>query len=594
MIDRTTRLRWRRRIRRSRLQVEDMGVQAEEHIERHFFRRLARLTPVRRFIVAWVLLVVLLISTVFIQARALGNYYLADKPAPGGIFTEGMVGAFTNANPLYATSAVDSSVAKLVFAGLFKFDDKNQLVGDLASTFEVDERGVQYTVHLRDNLHWQDGKDLTADDIVFTYQTIQNPDAKSPFLSSWQGVKIAATDDRTIVFSLPNALSAFPFSLTNGIVPKHLLNGIPASQLRAVSFNTTSPVGAGPFKWDGVDVTGNTPETHEQTIGLVPNSDYHGGTPKLSKFIIRSFHAEKRMIDSFRHQELSALAGMTTFPEELRDDHNLTDYNIPLTGEVLVFLKNSDEVLKDLAVRRALVEATDSNQIITGLDHPVIASREPILQGIAGYDKNVAEFPTDVTAAAQILDQAGWKLGTDGLRSKDGKPLKIHLYSQANSEYAYVAQTLQKQWRRVGVDTEVILQTDSDLQTTINLHAYGALLYGISIGPDPDVFAYWHSSQADIRSANRLNFSEYRSGIADKSLEAGRTRTDATIRGIKYRPFLEAWRNDAPAIALYQPRYLYISRVPIAGFSPQKLNTGSDRYSNVENWMIRVDRKPQS
>ena len=101
------------------------------------------------------------------------------------------------------------------------------------------------------------------------------------------------------------------------------------------------------------------------------------------------------------------------------------------------------------------------------------------------------------------------------------------------------------------------------------------------------MFAFWHSSQASSRSGSWLNFSEYQSGIADRALEAGRTRDDPAVRAVKYKPFLEAWRNDAPALSLYQPRFLYVARGKIHNFNPKQFNAPSDRYTNVENWMIR-------
>jgi hypothetical protein len=125
MINRTTRLRWRRRFRRSRKQVEGMSTQAEEQLERHFFKRLARLQSVRRFVIGWLLLFLLLIGGVVSQIRQLGGFYLAPQPVAGGTFVEGMLGSFTNANPLYATTAVDSSVSRLVFGSLFKYDQKH-------------------------------------------------------------------------------------------------------------------------------------------------------------------------------------------------------------------------------------------------------------------------------------------------------------------------------------------------------------------------------------------------------------------------------------------------------------------------------------
>ncbi|HSX44230.1 MAG TPA: ABC transporter substrate-binding protein [Candidatus Saccharimonadales bacterium] len=589
MIDRTTRLRWRRRVRRSRRQVEDIGTQAEEQLDRHLFKRLNKFLNVRRFIAAWILFVLLLIAGVFMQIRGLGEHYLSAQPAPGGIYVEGVLGSFTNANPLYANNSVDSSVSRLVFASLLKYDQNHQLVGDLADSYSSDDRGSTYTVHLRPNLKWHDGQPLTADDVVFTYQSIQNPDAQSPFASSWRGINVTAKDPQTVVFVLPNALSAFPYSLTTGIVPKHLLAGIPITQLRSVSFNVTKPIGSGPFKWEAIEVKGQTPETREQQIALLPFEDYHAGKPKLGKFIIRSFHNEANMTQSFKNNELNGMAGLNDTPEGLKDDINIYEHNIPLLSEVLVFLKNSNEILQDVKVRQALTRATNTAQVITALGHPVIPAKEPLLQSQVGYDKTLQELNYDPAQAKVLLDAAGWKVGAGGVRYKDGKKLTIKIYAQNNSEYTKVTNTLQKQWQAVGVDAQVLLQSDTDLQSAVGFHSYDALVYGISIGVDPDVLAYWHSSQADINSAH-LNLSEYKSQAADKALEAGRTRTDPAIRAVKYHPFLQAWHDDAPAIALYQPRFLYITRGQVFNFKPVSMVGGPDRYANVENWMIHEER----
>jgi peptide/nickel transport system substrate-binding protein len=586
MIDRTTKLRWRRRVRHSKRQVEDLGVQAEEQLERHFIKRLHRLWEVRRFVLTWLILLTLLITGVVFQNRQLSSHYQSLQPVPGGSFTEGIIGAFTNANPLYASGAVDASVSKLVFAGLMKYDQADRLVGDLAEKWTVDDRGLHYTVTLRPDLVWQDGHALTADDVVFTYQTIQNPDAKSPFLGSWQGIKVEAKDARTIEFTLPNVLASFPYSLTNGIVPKHLLDNIPPTQLRSVRFNTAKPIGAGPFAWETIEVNGDTPETREEQVGLVPNEHYHAGRPKLDHFTIRSFRSEEAMLKAFRQNELNAMSGLDSAPDTLSEQANVTEYNVPFTGEVVVFFKTSQDILQELKVRQALVKATDQQAIINGIGYPVIAAREPLLQDHLGYTKDVVQFPTNIEEANKLLDEAGWVKGENGIRTKDGKKLSFILSSQSTSEYAYVTQKLQEQWRKVGADVQVNLQPELDLQATINVHGYDALLYGISLGVDPDVFPYWHSSQG-IGSATKLNFSDYKSANADKALEAGRTRSDPELRAVKYRPFLEAWRNDAPAVVLYQPRFLYVTRETVYGLEPKSMNVATDRYANVENWMIR-------
>ncbi len=590
MIDRTTKLRWRRRFRQRKHQVEDLGFQAEENIERHFFKRLSRLADVRRFVVGWVLLFVLLIGGVVYQASTLGTYYKTLQPVAGGTYTEGILGSFTNANPIYATGPVDSAASRLLFASLLKYDDKNQLVTDLAESWSVDAKEMTYTVVLKKNLTWQDGKPLTAKDVVFTYKTIQDPDAKSPLLASWQGIQVSAKDDQTVTFVLPNALSAFPHSLVNGIIPVHILGAIPSAQMRATRFNTVDPIGSGPFVWDAVELSNDAVSDRQGRIGLLPNDRYHGGSPALSKYIIRFFANEKQMLTSFENHELTAMSGIESLADTFKTDESVRQYNIPLTAQVMVFFRNSQEILTDVKVRQALVQSIDQNDLLQNLGFPVIAAREPFLPNQPGYNAAVTQLNYDVKKANETLDQAGWALAADGIRAKAGKQLTFKLYSQSTSEYAYVTQKLQSDWRKIGVKVEVMLQPDSDLQNTVAYHSYDALLYGISLGPDPDAYAYWGSTQADERAANRVNFSEYKSAVADRALEGGRTRTDPVLRTQKYKPFLEAWRNDAPALALYQPRYLYVTRDTVFGLSPTVMNVATDRYSNVDNWMIRQEK----
>lgn len=590
-VDRPTKLKWRRRFRRSRRQVEDISVQAEEQLEQHLFRRLNRLASVRRFVVSWLLLFALVIGGIVYQITSLSQYYQSLQHVPGGLYTEGILGSFTNANPLYATGPVDSAVSRLIFDGLFQGDDKGNLVGDLAQSWTVDERGTTYTVKLRPHLIWQDGAPLTADDVVFTYKMAQNPDAKSPLLTSWLGVDISATDQRTVVFKLPNALVSFPYSLTTGIVPKHILATTPPSQLRAIRFNTVNPIGSGPFRWGAMEVKGETKETREEQIALLPNPTYHEGEPKLQQFKIRSFLDEKNMIANFKNRELSAMSGLDSLPDNL-GKVKVNEYDVPLTGAVGVFFRTSQDLLADAKVRQALIQAVDTVSIIKSFDYPVIPVNSPFLKSQFPYDPKITQLGYDVSAANKTLDAAGWTMGKDGYRyNKAGKQLAFQLSSQSTSEYTQVTKQLQQAWKNIGVNASVLLQAETDLHDTVSRHSYDALLYGISIGTDPDVFAYWDSTQASVLSPSRFNFSEYKSSTADKALEAGRTRSDQTLRTVKYKPFLSAWRQDAPALMLYQPRYLYVTNVDVYGLNSRQINNATDRYYNVNNWMIVQAKK---
>src|SRR5579862_2744361 len=289
-IDDETKKRFARKLRRRRRSAVALGQQADQQIEKLLIRRFDRLVSVRRFVVLWISLFLVMILAGVFQIGGLSDYYQSLQPVPGGLYTEGLIGNFTNANPLYATGAADTAISRLVFSGLFKYDTNNKLVSDLAKGYQLSPDQKRYTVYLKQNLVWQDGQPFTADDVVFTYKTIQNIEAQSPLYSSWQSINVSKQDNYTVTFDLPNALSDFPESLVNGIIPYHLLKDIPAPQLRSAPFNTT-PIGTGPFEWKFIEVTGSGTDlsTRQQRISLSSFNRYQAGTPKLDGINIITF-----------------------------------------------------------------------------------------------------------------------------------------------------------------------------------------------------------------------------------------------------------------------------------------------------------------
>jgi peptide/nickel transport system substrate-binding protein len=398
-------------------------------------------------------------------------------------------------------------------------------------------------------------------------------------------------DDYTVNFDLPNALSAFPYSLTNGIIPEHILRGIPAEQLRSASFNT-QPVGSGPFEWKFVEVTGSTPQDREQRISLAANQNYPGGRPKLDGFNLITFADDQSMIKSFKAKQISAMSGLENLPDDLAADKNIRIYDTPLTTSVMTFFNNSHSPLDDASVRRALILGTNRNKLVSLFDQPVRLADSPLLKGQLGYDKSLVEPVYDFSAANQTLDQAGWPKGANGIRSKNGKQLAFILSAQDTPNYSKAAQFLLQSWTKLGVKAQVSYFGRDDLQgSVIANHDYDALLYGVSIGVDPDVYAYWDSSQASITSQGHLNLSEYKSTAADQAIEGGRTRADPAIRAVKYKTFLTQCVKDLPAMPLYQPNYLYITRGPVFNYERKSANAPADMYYGVNDWMVRQKRQ---
>lgn len=590
MINREKRLKVRRRFKLRKRKVQDASKQAEAAVNKHFFRRLNRFLYVRRFVFSWVLLLVLMGGGVIVQNKSLTNIYQEETPTSGGSYIEGQLGSFTNANPMYASTDVDKTVSKLIFSGLLKYDQDNDLVGDIATGYKVNNTATIYTLKLREDVYWHDGKQLTSKDVAFTFNSIQLADAKSPLRSSWQKVKIQTKGKFTVIFTLPHSLASFPHSLTTGIVPEHLLSDIPASRLRSVEFNTVNPVGTGPFKWRTIEVEGNNPETRQERIGLARNTNYYNGAPMLERFVVRAFNSIDELKRSFTNGDLTAVSGLETLDDDLRPTVK-NNYDIPLMAQVSVFLNNSNQLLSNVKLRQALVRATDTDKIIKNLEHTVIKSDSILLKKHLGYNPKINQLGFNKTKANKILDQTEWKkTGSDGIRTNGKKQLSLTLYTKDTKDYSLIAGMLQQQWRDVGVKLDVKLQSSEDLESVIAFHNYDILLYGISLGNDPDIYAYWHSSQADVSSGSRLNLSEYKSTTVDQALEGGRSRSDPKIRAIKYQPMLSSYRDDAPAISLYQPGLLYLTSREVYNFNPSIIAVPTGRFANVENWSIRQTR----
>lgn len=592
IIDPINKKRLRKRILRHRNDAVDLGIQADQQIEKLLLRRLSRLLSVRRFVFLWLSLFILMFFSGVMQLRALSPYYQSFKPVSGGIYSEGLVSKFQNANPLYATTQADIALSHLVFAGLFKFDKSNTLTPDLAKDYSVGPASTHYTVHLKEGLTWHDGAPFTADDVVFTYKTIQDIEAQSVLFTSWRDITVKKTDNHTVTFDLPNALSPFPTYLTNGIIPAHVLKKVPPSQLRTDSFNT-NPIGAGPFAWKFFEILSSTNSVYEQRISLAAFNNYWAGRPKLDGFNLLVFSDEKQLINAFKKKQINAMSGLETLPAGMIQDTAIQIYNTPITSATMAFFNNLHPVLTDQNIRKALVTGVERSTLTKLTGYPTQLVDGPLLHNQLGYSSDLVQLAYNQVQANQLLDQAGWaRISPQGFRSKNNQVLTLNLRTQNTRQYTLVAQYLQSEWAKIGVKVDLQVYEADDLNGQIIAnHDYDILLYAINIGTDPDVFAYWDSSQANLTSQGHLNLSEYKSAVIDQALGAGRTRSDPAVRVVKYRAFVTAWIQDVPALGLYQPNYLYITRGPVFNYERKSTNTAADRFYNINNWMTRQKRQ---
>lgn len=580
-----------RRVFRSRKrQVGDMTETASQHIDRHVFRRLGNFADIGRFMVAWLLLMGVLVGGVVYQTRGLSEHYLSNQPVDGGIVSEAMIGTYTNPNPLFASSTVDVSVSRLVFNSLFTYDDNGELVNDLATSMKRSDDGLTYDVVIAQNVKWQDGDPLDADDVVYTYKAIQNPDTRSPYSVSWQVVKVSKVDNYTIRFQLPSPLNSFPVSLTGGILPAHILQKIPFAELRSTDFNS-KPVGTGPFRISNIVRLDDFQSiTKRQRIELVKNDLYFKGSPRLDAFVLYALSSDSELKQYLNSRQVDS-AIFTSNPDFGPKNKDFTVSSIPLLAGTYTFFNTSRAPFDSPELRQALLLGTNITKVTKALGYPTQSVKSPLLSTDVGYDPNIVQQSYDKAKANQLLDNLGWvRSENNGTRIKDTKQLEISLTTLDGSDFALVASMLQQMWATdLGVKVNIITKTPNDMQPILLEHSYEALLYGITMGSDPDVYAYWHSSQA---VSDRYNLSLYKSDVADRSLEAGRSRPDIALRSAKYKPLLEAWRKDVPAIGLYQPPLFYVTNTKIYNFEPKKLNSTPERFYNIHKWEVKSSKLP--
>jgi len=565
----------------AKAKVGDLQHKSIKHVHRYITKRAGRVLDVKRFVISWLLLVGVLCITTFGTFLKIRSAAVTTTPAPGGTYTEGMVGEINNINPLFSSGAIDDSVSRLVFNGLVRHDDEGQLVGDLAKSWSIDESKKIYTVELRDDVKWHDGRSFTSKDVVATIDLIQNTSTRSTLFASWQGIKVSAVDKYSVKFELPAPFAPFINALNVPILPSHLVKDISPEKLRTDSFSV-NPVGTGPFIFKALRTNAN----QDQQVEFSKNVAYYRGEPKLDRFIMHLFKDDEILATALKNREITAAVDLK--PESIKEfnkDRSIRSTGIPLNSGVFAFFKTSDPKLEDIKLRNALAMAIDRGAILDLFDTQYSPLKTPILSTQLGYDAKYNQI-TNLAQSEKDLESLGWIKQSDGSRKKDGVKLEFNLLTANSAQYSSVAGLLQEQWSKVGVSVKTQLLTLEQLQQNgLTAHAYDILLYGISIGYDPDVYAYWHSSQA--RSGG-LNFSEWRSSRADTSLDVARTRTETVLRDARYKTFLDEWQKSAPAVALYQPMVNYSYHQNASGFKFNISTNASERLTSVENWTVNT------
>ena len=560
----------------------------------------------------------------------------------GGEYSEGLIGRPKYVNPIFAsTNDIDTDISSLIYSGLFKYDSHKQLVPDLAAKLIIGADQKTYDVELKSGLKWSDGELLTANDVIFTFETLQNAEVGSPLIVAFQGVQIDKIADNTIRFTLKTPYAPFVDSLTLGILPEHIWSEIAPANMRLAQFNL-QPVGSGPWKFDKMvkDSAGNL-----QSYTLAPNTNYYEQKPYLNNVTFKFFDNYNDALSSLRSQNI---LGLSFVPHNLKDKvngKNLNNFGLQLPQYTALFFNQTTAELKDDNFRLALAQAIDKKTVIDeALNGDGIALDAPILPGNIGYFEDVKKIPFDLNSANTLLDKKWPRIqpedyfkirytqvlktlapatdNTSTVKNSDteqpvspsdeeninktiraemssgqsfyrqnGKTgvLSLTITTADTPEYIKTAEQIAQMWRALGIQTNIIsVNSHQIVRDILKDRNYQILIYGEMIGADPDLYSFWHSTQSDYPGLNLARFSNR---DADKLLESARTTLNIENRAKLYQKFQGIVADDLPAIFLYSPTYIMAVSKDIKGIETGNLVSPQDRLGNLNYWYIKTSRQ---
>jgi ABC-type dipeptide transport system, periplasmic component len=540
------------------------------------------------------------IAIILFSALAYGiNWYFTNTtvvPKEGGVIREGFVGQPTTLNPIFAANEIDQSLCNLVYSGLLKNDGKGGVIPDLADSYEKSDDGRHWVVRLRKDVFWHDGTPFTADDVVFTISTIQNPETNSPYRVAWQGVTVTKISDFTLTFDLKNPYAFFEENLKQKIIPKHIFGDIPLANIKNLSQYNFEPIGTGPFMYQKFDAD---KKGYINYYAFVANPKYYNGRPYINNYVVKFYKSESEMLRAFNYHQLDLINAVSAETIQKIDRfYQLYPYVLP--QYFAVFLNgNISKVLADRNVRYALNYAIDRkaiiNQVFNNLAEPV---EGPLLKWMRGYDSNL-DYEYSVDKAKEILTKDGWQdLDNDGILEKSlakgeaPTPLKFTLITPSSNFLIETASLLKKYWKEIGADVEIKVVDAKELQENyLTTRLYDALIYGNIINLNPDLFPFWHSSQKFYPG---LNLALYENSAVDKLLENIRLSADKNNNERDLAKVYSLIVSDAPAVFLYNPKLFLITTPSLHIENLVRINSSQERYFNVYQWYLKTKRVVKS
>lgn len=495
------------------------------------------------------------------------------KKGPSGTFVYANVQDAKVLNPILSTDVYSNVINTRVYDGMMAIDDKAELKPNLAKSWELSPDSKKITFKLRDDVKWHDGQPFTAKDVLFTFQSIMHPDYTGPRRSDYTalaGVKamdekikavdakaadrdaqvqaiwedwrktgnaIVAKDDYTVEVNLDEVFAPILVNLSMSIIPEHLFKGTEGKKMADSEWNH-KPIGTGPmiFKdWKKGD-----------QITLETNPDYKWGLfnkpYNLKTFIFKVVPDNNAGMAALENGEVDFAAIDADNWEKFTKLPDIQTFEYTGWGYQFVGYNLKDPIVADVKVRQALTSAIDREAIVKDLrkGHASVAHTHAA-PGRWDFNDNVKKWPYDPAAAGKLLDEAGWTVGSDGIRTKGGQKLTVTFtYSSGDKYLEQLATVLQQSWAKIGVDAKIEAMKFEAILDKLRAGTAQSFTIGWSLGVEPDPFSIWHSKGGFQWVIN------YSNPEVDKLLEEGRTVFDQAKRKELYSRFQAIVAEEQP------------------------------------------------
>ncbi|MEF2966491.1 ABC transporter substrate-binding protein [Paenibacillus sp. M1] len=481
-------------------------------------------------------------------------------------------------NPIFRETVYDAYVCYALFDSFVEVASDGTFQNSLAEKVDVSEDGLKYTYHLKPGVTFTDGTPLTVKDYYFTLKLLLDAsyDGQSDPMSAnivgakeyhegkaneISGVKII--DDNTVEVSITEYSALTPVDLGEiYILPEHYYGPkYTQGNLDGVKTLNDKPLGSGQYKL--------TKYSPGQEVVFEANENYFRGAPEVKNVIFKTT-TETTNLPMLQQGETDMDEGFTVTEDivEALKEMGFVDINLlPNNGYGYIAFNHRLEKFKDVKVRQALVYGLNRADIVAGIYGPyadVINIPESTVSW-AYTDENIETYDFDLEKAKQLLDEAGWTVGSDGIREKNGEKFKINFSATADNPVVDALLPIMTQnYKELGI--ELVAETLDfnaimDKSTTGDFDMYFAAW---SLTPDPDNTVFiTDGAQNDYGYSNPK---------VDELMAKGRKTLDLEERKQIYKEMYQEMNKDVPLILMYQRKNMIAVNGRLNGFdfSPYK------------------------